>query len=121
MKICPVCGKNIMGRVDKIYCNQKCKNVSQYEKRLINEQFYLSIDKQLKTNRRILKEYNKAGKATVRKENLIDEGFNPKFFTHYWKAKNGNLYLFCYEFGFMSKSENDREKYVLIQWQDYMI
>ncbi len=62
----------------------------------------------------------KAGKATVRKNVLLEAGFNPKFFTHYWKAKNSNVYLFCYDYGFMKKSENDKEKYVLIQWQDYM-
>ena len=120
MKICPVCGEIIKGRIDKIFCSAKCKNIAQYEKRIINEQFYLSVDKQLKTNRRILKEFNKAGKATVRKDVIIDAGFNPKYFTHYWKAKNGNVYIFCYDYGFMRKTENSKEKYVLVQWQDYM-
>ncbi len=120
MEICPVCGGKLQGRIDKIYCSAKCKNVAQYEKRIINERFYLFVDKQLKTNRRILKKFNKAGKATVRKDAIIDEGFNPKYFTHYWKAKNGNLYIFCYDYGFMRKTENNKEKYVLIQWQDYM-
>jgi hypothetical protein len=30
------------------------------------DSLYRQIDKQLKTNRRILKEYNKAGKAAIR-------------------------------------------------------
>ncbi len=77
MNICPVCGKELQGRIDKKYCTPKCKNIAQYEKRIINEQFYLFVDKQLKTNRRILKEFNRAGKATVRKDVIIDEGFNP--------------------------------------------
>ena len=47
----------------------------------------------------------------------MDEGFDPKYFTHYWKAKNENVYLFCFEYGFMKKFENDKEKYVQIQWQ----
>jgi hypothetical protein len=61
---------------------------------------FKTIDAQLKKNRRLLKLFNKAGKATVRKEVLIEKGFNPRFFTHYraadrWKAGNGNVYLFC--------------------------
>ncbi|ELR69629.1 hypothetical protein C900_04854 [Fulvivirga imtechensis AK7] len=43
-----------------------------------------------------------------------------KLFTHYWKAKNNNLYLFCYEFGFMERTENGKAKYILIQWQPCM-
>ena len=78
------------------------------------------IDRQLKTNLHILKEINQAGKATVRKQVLLDEGFDPKYFTHYWKAKNVNVYLLCYEYVFMKKFEKEKEKYVLIQWQKYM-
>ena len=85
------------------------------------ERFYNKVDNQLKLNRRILKAYNKAGKATVRTSILRDEGFDPKFFTHYWKNKKGDVYLFVYEYGFLKKRENDNRKYVLIQWQDYMI
>ncbi len=81
---------------------------------------FKSIDTQIKQNRRLLKLFNRAGKATVRKEVLIEKGFNPRYFTHYWKAGNGNVYLFCYEYGFMEKVENGRAKYVLVQWQSYM-
>ncbi|TAJ12232.1 hypothetical protein DMA11_13840 [Marinilabiliaceae bacterium JC017] len=78
------------------------------------------MDNQLKNNRRILKTFNKAGKSIVRKSDLLKEGFNPKYFTHYWKAQNGNLYLFCYEYGFMEKKEERAIKYVLVKWQKYM-
>ena len=81
---------------------------------------YNQIDQQLKSNRRILKNFNKAGKATVRKEVLMEQGFNPKHFTHYWKNQKGDVYLFCYEFGFLEKVENNKSKYILVQWQDYM-
>jgi hypothetical protein len=81
---------------------------------------YNQIDNQLKQNRRILKNYNKAGKAVIRKDELIKEGFNPKYFTHYWKNKKGDVYLFCYEFGFLERKENGKSKYVLVQWQPYM-
>lgn len=121
MKTCPACGKEVTGRIDKKFCSSYCKSTYHYLKnRDRADNLFKKIDDQLKLNRRILKEYNKAGKATVRKEVLLAEGFNPKYFTHYWRAKNNNVYLFCYEYGFMEKNENEKMKYVLVQWQTYM-
>ena len=119
-KTCPACGAGVKGRTDKVYCSKKCKSSAEYERRTASEQQYFVIDKQLKINRKLLKKYNKAGKATVRCEVLIDEGFNPKYFTHYWKNQKGDVYLFCYEYGFLKRIESDKQKYVLVQWQDYM-
>jgi len=55
----------------------------------------------------------------VRQSELIAEGFNPKFFTHYWKNKKGEVNLFVYEYGFLSKKHTPPKKYVLVTWQDY--
>jgi hypothetical protein len=33
-----------------------------------------------------------------------------KYFTHYWKNQKGDVYLFCYEFGFLEKYENEKSK-----------
>lgn len=121
MPNCPYCHEIIHGRSDKKFCSPYCKSAYHYQANKTKpESLFSSIDQQLKTNRRLLKAYNKAGKATIRKEKLLSEGFNPKYFTHYWKAHNGNLYLFCYEFGFMEIKERDVNKYVLITWQAYM-
>lgn len=98
-----------------------CKSSFHYKKKLGEKiSLFETIDKQLKTNRRLLKLFNKAGKAVVRKDELIVEGFNPKYYTHYWKNSKGEVYLFCYEFGFLEKQENNKSKYVLVKWQDYM-
>ncbi len=118
---CLYCREKLEGRVDKLFCNPSCKSAYHYQKSQEKEaSLYNQIDYQLKQNRRILKNFNKAGKATVRKEYLLAEGFNPKYFTHYWKNKKGDVYLFCYEFGYLERKENGKSKYVLIQWQDYM-
>jgi hypothetical protein len=121
LKTCQYCGEEIKGRVDKLFCNPSCKSAYHYQKSREKEaSLYNQIDNQLKQNRKILKNFNKTGKATVRKEELIKVGFNPKYFTHYWKNKKGDVYLFCYEFGFLERKENGKSKYVLVQWQSYM-
>jgi hypothetical protein len=118
---CKNCNKPLEGRSDKKYCDNYCKSAYQYKNEKENQSnFYLKVDKQLKQNRQILKTYNKAGKATIRAEELLKEGFNPNFFTHYWKNQKGDVYLFVYEFGFLKRTEGEKEKYVLVTWQDYM-
>ncbi len=120
MTTCLYCKAEITGRTDKKYCSVYCKSAHQYQKRKLEETLYYTIDKQLKTNRKLLKSYNKSGLSTIRKEKLISEGFNPNYFTHYWKNKKGQVYLFCYEYGFLEVKENNKQKFVLVTWQEYM-
>lgn len=121
MKTCPNCKKTVTGRADKMYCDAYCKSSFQYkEKKGKERSLFETIDKQLKLNRKILKQFNKSGKTTVRKDELVTHGFNPKQFTHFWKNGKGEVYLFCYEFGFLSLKDNGKDKYLLIQWQPYM-
>ena len=120
-KNCLNCGRELIGRTDKKYCDPQCKSSHQYKREKGRpERFYNKVDNQLRHNRKLLKEYNKAGKAIIRSEILLEEGFNPKFFTHYWKNTKGDIYLFVYEYGFLKKKEHNVNKYVLIKWQDYM-
>ncbi|MFV1451178.1 hypothetical protein VBZ51_18635 [Maribacter sp. HS] len=120
-KECIHCSKELRGRTDKKFCDPQCKSAYQYQIEKQNpERFYNKVDNQLKLNRKLLKEYNKGGKVTIRSNVLLELGFNPNFFTHYWKNQNGQVYFFIYEYGFLIRKENGKEKYVLILWQDYM-
>lgn len=119
-KQCPVCEAKLVGRVDKKFCSSKCKSINQYNNRQEKEAFYLQVDRQLKTNRKILKIHNRKGFVTVRKQHLLKEGFNPHFFTHFWKNQKGDVYLFVYEYGFLNLKKDGKDKYLLVIWQDYM-
>ena len=120
-KKCLYCDELLDGRIDKKFCNPYCKTAYHYQKNKDTEDsFYKKVDKQLKLNRRILKEFNKAGKSMVRREKLHEAGFDPNYFTHYWKNEENQVYLFCYEFGFLKTQDNRKNKYLLIQWQSYM-
>lgn len=118
---CLACNRNLEGRTDKKFCDPYCKSAWHYTKsRGDSAGFYAKVDRQLKTNRKILKLFNKAGKATARAQVLIDRGFDPNFFTHFWKNQQGDVYLFVYEFGFLTRIENGKKKFILITWQPYM-
>jgi len=121
LKKCLACNSNLQGRSDKVFCDAHCKSSYHYKKSIEEApRFYNQVENQLKLNRKILKSFNKAGKVTIRANKLIELGFNPKFFTHYWKNTKGDVYLFVYEYGFLKRLEHDIEKYILIQWQNYM-
>jgi hypothetical protein len=120
VRLCPICGAQVMGRSDKRFCSTKCRSINQYENRVTKQAFYIKVDRQLKINRKVLKRYNRSGYTTIRKEELLSAGFDPQYFTHYWKNKKGEVYLFVYEYGFLHTRKHDKEKYVLVTWQDYM-
>lgn len=120
-KTCLACKKELQGRSDKRFCDVHCKSSYYYRKSLEEPpRFYNRVDNQLKQNRRILKSFNKAGKATVRAEIILELGFNPNYFTHFWKNSKNDVYLFVYEYGFLKKKERSIDKYILVRWQDYM-
>ena len=122
LKHCLACNKELKGRSDKKFCDLHCKSSFHYRKSLEDEpRFYNRVDNQLKLNRKILKYFNKAGKSVIRAEILKKEGFDSKYFTHIWKNHKGDVYFFVYEYGFLKIQEHNKEKYVLVIWQDYMM
>lgn len=121
IKTCMYCNNEIIGRTDKKYCDQFCKSAFHYRKSQIElPSFFSKVDKQLRLNRKLLKQFNKGGKSTVRTGELIKLGFDPNFFTHYWKTSKADVYLFVYEYGFLHRTENSVDKFVLVKWQKYM-
>lgn len=121
VKNCFYCNKQLHGRSDKKYCDNHCKSAFQYSNRLKKEALYIQIDRALKTNRKLLKKYNAKGRAVVRQSVLFGDGFNPKYYTHTWSSTSGNQYFFCYDYGFMPIQQKGVLKFLLIQWQEYMI
>ena len=121
MSSCLACNKKLEGRSDKKYCDSHCKSAYYYNKRKYDEtDIFATIDKQLKLNRRLLKKFNQSGKVIIRPNILVDAGFNPNYFTHFWKNRKGQVYFFVYEFGFIKIKEREKEKFVLVKWQEYM-
>jgi hypothetical protein len=121
MRNCFNCKEVLVGRIDKKFCDGYCKSAYHYKENQKHQNiFFKRVESQIKLNRRLLREFNKSGKSSVRSNSLLDKGFSPDFFTHYWKNKSGEVYLFVYEFGFLRVKQNGREKFILVMWQDYM-
>lgn len=114
---CLNCGEEFIGRSDKKFCGDQCRSLFNNQIKREHEKLILDINKTLRKNRKILKQFNPEGKTTIRKEYLVKSGFDFRYYTHTFKTKNDNIYKFCYEYGYF---EIDNEKVLIINWQPYM-
>ncbi len=115
---CLYCHEPMVGRSDKKFCNIQCKSAFHNQSQNSVELYIRSVNKQLRTNRSAMRKACPQGKATVRKEFVKKLGMDFKHLTHTWKSKGGNLYYFCYDYGYTPST--DLTKIVIIQQQDYM-
>jgi len=116
-RTCLECGEKIVGRADKKFCSDQCRNT--YNNRLNSDasNTVRNINNILRKNRRILKDLNKqSGKTIVNKEILLTSGFNFSYHTHTYTTKKGDVYHFCYEQGYLYLP--DKELYLLVENKD---
>lgn len=105
-KGCLECGGKIMGRADKKFCSDQCR-VSYNNKLNRDETAYMNnVTNILRKNRRILLELNPTGKAKVNRDKLNEKGFDFTYFTSQYVTKDGAIYHFCYEQGYLAMDKN---------------
>ncbi len=115
--VCLECGKQLVGRIDKKFCDDQCRFQYNNKKKRVQEAAILNINQLLRKNRSILKSLNPVGKTTVRRSLLQNMEFSFDFFTHTYRTKTGMLYYFAYDFGY---SLIEQEKVVIVTYQKYM-
>jgi len=121
MTKCLECKKDFPHRKGKKFCSHYCKSLYHYKNNKIKgPSLYETIDSKIKQNRKILKKFSFAGRTMVNKSMIMDEGFDPAYYTHNLKTNKGNTYLFCYEYGYREIKENDTDKLLIVHWEDYM-
>lgn len=111
---CLYCGEPLLGRIDKKFCCDSCRNSYNYEKNHKQINSVRNINAILARNYNILQELNQKGKTFVSKQQLIDKAFDFKYFTHIYRTKAGAIYRFVYDQGYVPK-ENDQDHFVLVQ------
>jgi predicted nucleic acid-binding Zn ribbon protein len=111
-KVCLECGEKLVGRADKKFCSDQCR-ISYNNKLNSDETNYVrNVNNALRKNRRILTELNTTQKTvSVSREKLLEKGFDFKYFTSTFTTKEGKLYKYCYEQGYL---EMDKGYYLLV-------
>lgn len=115
-KFCIYCGKKILGRSDKKFCDNQCRNAWHNSNPNRSEIIISDINKILRKNRSILKFISPEGKTTVKKLFLSNLNFNFKYFTNIYNTQNDNIYYLCYDYGYMFL---ENEKILIVKWKNY--
>ncbi len=106
VKECLECGEKIIGRADKKFCSDLCRNAYNNKLNSDSNNFVRNVNNKLRKNRRILEEICPEDKAKVSKNTLQREGFDFTYFTSTRTTQKGATYFFVYEYGYLSL-END--------------
>ncbi len=106
MKNCLECGEKIVGREDKKFCSDTCRNAYNNKINKDSNNFMRNVNNRLRRNYRILSELNTDGKTKISRSKLMAQGFNFDYFTNILQTKPGTVYHFVYDQGYM-ELEND--------------
>ena len=112
MKNCLECGDKIVGREDKKFCSDGCRNAYNNKMNKDHTNLMRNINNKLRKNYRILTELNPEGKTKTTKNKLISRGFDFDLITSVYTTKTGNTYYFVYDQGYMTV---ENEGYVLVK------
>jgi predicted nucleic acid-binding Zn ribbon protein len=100
VKTCLECGDKIVGREDKKFCSDSCRNAYNNKINKDSTNYMRNVNNKLRKNYRILSELNTDGKSKTTKAKLLSKGFEFEFFTNILNTNTGNTYYFVYNQGY---------------------
>jgi predicted nucleic acid-binding Zn ribbon protein len=111
-RFCLECGEPIVGRSDKKFCSDYCRNAYNNRLNRASNAVIRNTNNKLKKNWRILNELNPEGKTKVHKKRLLDKGFDFEYITSIYKTKKNDMYFYVYDQGYL---ELDNGYYMLVK------
>jgi len=109
LKNCLACNKSLKGRTDKKFCDDYCRNVYNNKYKAEGNNTVRNINNALRRNRRILQELLRPDEKVTKThmEKLVERGFLFKYITHTYTNPRGNVYNFCFEYGYLPLDNNN--------------
>ncbi len=112
MRACLECSEKIVGREDKKFCSDSCRNAYNNKINKDSTNFMRNVNNKLRKNYRILSELNTEGKSKATRDKMINKGFDFEFFTNILQNKTGNTYYFLYDQGYRAL---DNDYFMLVK------
>lgn len=100
-KQCPECGEKIIGRIDKKFCSDACRNAFNNTLNKDSKNLIRNTNNRLRKNYRVLEDLNPEQKRKVSRGQLIEKGFDFSYFTSIYTTKAGTIYYFVYDQGYL--------------------
>jgi predicted nucleic acid-binding Zn ribbon protein len=111
-KTCLECSDKIVGREDKKFCSDGCRNAYNNKINKDSTNFMRNVNNKLRKNYRILTALNIDGKSKTTRAKLLSKGFDFEFFTNILHTKTGNTYHFLYDQGYLAL---DNDYFMLVK------
>ena len=114
-KVCLECSEKIVGREDKKFCSDGCRNSYNNKMNKDSNNYMRNVNNKLRKNYRILLEANPEGKAKITKTKLLSKGFDFEYFTNILNTNTGNTYYFVYDQGY----RNLEDDFIMLVKKEY--
>lgn len=112
-RLCLACKKPVKGRADKKFCNDYCRNIHNNKQLSESSSYMRALNRFLSKNRSILAELLGEEKMIKHPQSrFADKGFRFKYHTHAFKNQKGDIYYFCYEYGYLPL---DNDWYLIVK------
>lgn len=112
-RYCKECSSVLKGRRDQKFCSDYCRNQFNNRSYALHFAVQKQINRILIQNKQILAQLVVIEKKRkVQEVELQRKGFNFEFHTHQKRTKNGKVYVFCYDFGYLRLNA---DHYFLVQ------
>lgn len=107
-RTCMHCDKQVRGRSDKKFCDDYCRAAFNNVLKSPVNNYIRNVNNALSRNRRVLESMLSGSGSTTKadRDKLIEQGFQFKYHTHQYRARNGNTYFYCYEYGYLPLEKN---------------
>lgn len=109
---CLECGDRIIGRADKKFCSDACRNAHNNSLNRDSKNLVRNINNRLRKNYRILETLNTREKTKTTKDRLLSMGFDFNYFTQVYTTKAGAVYYYLYDQGYLPL---DNDYYLLVK------
>ena len=106
-RLCLECNNLLKGRTDKKFCDDQCRSNHNYRLKAQDQGVVNTVNQILKRNRKILQAKVPGRKIRVKRDELLINGFDFHFHTHTYQNRQGEIYFFCYEYGYLMLSGGD--------------
>lgn len=114
-KNCLECDEKIVGREDKKFCSDGCRNAYNNKMNKDSNNYMRNVNNKLRKNYRILSESNPEGKGKITKTKLLSKGFDFDYFTNILNTNTGNTYYFVYDQGY----RNLEDDFIMLVKKEY--
>ncbi len=111
-KKCLECDKSVLGRIDKKFCSDYCRNTYNNKRNRSSNNLIRNTNNRLRKNYTVLTELNKSGKTKITRSKMISKNFDFNFFTSIYKTKAGKTYFYIYDQGYLPL---ENEYYLLVK------